>query len=84
MNGLITYGGIDMSEKFALEKLSEYYNTGRIKRNLINIAVKRDVYKAVKEMATEYNLPLIKVVEVAITDLYNEYNKKKGNKNGDS
>ena len=83
MNGLITYGGIDMSEKFALEKLSEYYNTGRIKRNLINIVVKRDVYKAVKKMATEYNLPLTKVVEVAITDLYNEsnlYNKKKGKK----
>ena len=70
------------SEK--LEKLSEHYNTGRIKRNLINIVVKIDVYKAVKEMATEYNLPLTKVVEVAITDLYNEYNKKKGNKNGNS
>ena len=44
----------------------------------------KDLYKLVKEMATEYNLPLTKVIAVAITDLYNEYNKKKGNKNGSS
>ncbi len=82
MNGLIRYGGIDMSEK--LEKLSKLYNTGRVQRNLINIVVNKDLYKLVKEMATEYNLPLTKVIAVAITDLYNEYNKKKGNKNGSS
>ena len=82
MNGLIRYGGIDMSEK--LEKLSKLYNTGRVQRNFINIVVNKDLYKLVKEMATEYNLPLTKVIAVAITDLYNEYNKKKGNKNGSS
>ena len=82
MNGLIRYGGIDMSEK--LEKLSKLYNTGRVQRNVINIVVNKDLYKLVKEMATEYNLPLTKVIAVAITDLYNEYNKKKGNKNGSS
>ena len=82
MNGLIRYGGIDMSEK--LEKLSKLYNSGRVQRNLINIVVNKDLYKLVKEMATEYNLPLTKVIAVAITDLYNEYNKKKGNKNGSS
>ena len=71
-----------MSER--LEKLSKHYNTGRVQRNLINIVVNKDLYKLVREMATEYNLPLTKVIAVAITDLYNEYNKKKGNKNGSS